>query len=281
MELSMSTCPHCNQTYNSIGPHLARCKPYIFLKLELEENLYNLYIIKKMSAIDISEKYNISLGAIYKMLKNQNIKKDWSQSAKDSARKREETNLRKTGVRHNFCKNSKSRQKWEKRLLEEEGITNVFQRESVKQKATETMIKKYKKENPGKMTTHRGKNVYSSIHRKIVKFLQKNNVNLSIEYKIKKEDIGYYSYDIIINNTNKLIEVYGDYWHGNPKIYKNNDILLKNTSREMLVSDKHDFDKKKNNYALSNNYELMIIWEYDINNNWDKIKTNLLEYCNK
>jgi hypothetical protein len=70
------------------------------------------------------------------------------------------------GSNHNFSKNSKSRKIWEKRLKEEEGIANVFQRESVKEKSKETWIKNHGVDNPSKS---------SEIHEKKVNTCLKNH----------------------------------------------------------------------------------------------------------
>lgn len=56
---------------------------------------------------------------------------------------KQKTWMKSNGAPHNFSKNALSRKNWEKRLLEEEGITNVFQRESVKNKIKETISDKY------------------------------------------------------------------------------------------------------------------------------------------
>jgi very-short-patch-repair endonuclease len=65
--------------------------------------------------------------------------------SKECAKKlKEESFLKSCGTKHNFFKNSISRVKWERRLEDEEGIKNVFQRESIKNK-----IKKYYIENYG------------------------------------------------------------------------------------------------------------------------------------
>lgn len=47
------------------------------------------------------------------------------------------------GTKHNLCKRSTSRIKWEDRILEKEGISNVFQRDDVKMKTRNTLEKKY------------------------------------------------------------------------------------------------------------------------------------------
>jgi len=50
------------------------------------------------------------------------------------------------GAIHNFSKDSTSRKDWESKLLNEEGITNVFQRKEVKEKSKITCIQKYGEE---------------------------------------------------------------------------------------------------------------------------------------
>ena len=47
------------------------------------------------------------------------------------------------GTPHNFSKKSNSRLKWEKRILDEEGISNIFQRDSVKRKIVDTIISRF------------------------------------------------------------------------------------------------------------------------------------------
>jgi hypothetical protein len=51
--------------------------------------------------------------------------------------------INSVGTPHNFSKESFSRKKWEDRLLQKEGIINVFQREDVKQKIKNTISEKY------------------------------------------------------------------------------------------------------------------------------------------
>jgi predicted nucleic acid-binding Zn ribbon protein len=56
---------------------------------------------------------------------------------------KKKTWLKSCGTIHNFSKNSKSRKKFEKKLMEEEGIINPAQRNEVKEKIKETFRKKY------------------------------------------------------------------------------------------------------------------------------------------
>lgn len=93
---------------------------------------------------------------------------------------------------------------------------------------------------------------------------------LDIEYKhfffassIKK------IFDFYLPDYNLLIEVDGDFYHCNPKIYSNpvcktQEINIKN-------------DLVKNQWAQDNGYKLLRFWEDDINNNIKQVKQTLLE----
>jgi len=63
---------------------------------------------------------------------------------------KKKTYMKSQGTPHNFSKNSKSRLKFEKTLVENEGINNVFQRESVKKSIEQTIVKRYGVDNISK-----------------------------------------------------------------------------------------------------------------------------------
>jgi hypothetical protein len=64
-------------------------------------------------------------------------------SVECSKKQKEISFIKSCGTPHNFYKDSSSRKKWEDRLLNEEGISNVFQRESVKEFAKKTLLERY------------------------------------------------------------------------------------------------------------------------------------------
>lgn len=69
-----------------------------------------------------------------------------------------------------------------------------------------------------------------------------------------------WEFDFIIKNSNILLEVQGDYWHCNPKVYRNGPI-----NEWQKYSRRRDYIKRK--YAKNKNYKLIYIWEKDINEN--------------
>lgn len=82
-----------------------------------------------------------------------------------------------------------------------------------------------------------------------------------------------YQFDFGIKDKKILIEVDGNYWHGNPKFYnkdgtngkrKLNDIQLRKIER----------DKEKEEWAISRGFILIRLWEDEINNETFKNKLN-------
>lgn len=73
-----------------------------------------------------------------------------------------------------------------------------------------------------------------------------------------------YFYDFCY--CNKIIEYNGDYWHANPRIYNESDILTKGkTAKEIW-----DYDTRKIEFAKNNGYEILIIWDSEYK--YDKLK---------
>jgi G:T-mismatch repair DNA endonuclease (very short patch repair protein) len=275
-------CKFCEKNIEkTVSIHNRYCEKYKeFINSITKEDLIDMYINKKMSCLDIQKAFGISHHSIiYRKMKEFNIQiRSGSDCGKLSESKRRDTLIKKTGFPHNFCKGGKIRNKVEEDL-KNKGVTNWFQLDSVKLKSRKTLLEKYGVECSYQVDTIRGGRTYSKIHKQIVDICHNLKIDVGIEFKLKKDnEFRYYSYDIILNNTNKIIEVYGDYWHGNPLIYKETDLLLRGSSREMSVGHKWEFDKVKNNFAVSKGYFVMILWEYDINKELDKISDLILNY---
>ena len=67
------------------------------------------------------------------------------------------------------------------------------------------------------------------------------------------------SYDFTYKK--KIIEFNGDYWHGNPNLYNENDKII-----NQLVKERWEYDTRKIDLAKSKGYDVLVIWEYDYNN---------------
>jgi len=301
-------CKFCNSsilTENrySISGHLIGCKSWAAYKKQILTKKYLLeeYVNNQRSAIEIANEHGLkSAISIINLLRKYGIYVRGIKEANNNDLvliKRENTNLKRYGAKNTFCKESTNRKEWEAKLLKNEGITNVFQRESVKRKIMETCIKKYGFSNAMKcpeiqkkltsiflkkygtampMLRNRKVTVISSIHKKIIDYLKSLNIDMKINYKIK--NTSYFS-DIFLTEKNKIIEVNGDYWHANPKFYKKNDIVRANDHGNIIKA-KDIWNKEKTRTAKINSlgYNILTLWEYDIEKKFNKTKQIICEF---
>jgi G:T-mismatch repair DNA endonuclease (very short patch repair protein) len=90
-----------------------------------------------------------------------------------------------------------------------------------------------------------------------------NSLNrLHISHK-RWVNLGNRNFDFKINESNILIEVNGDFWHANPKIYKSDEFV--NFPNGKIKAEniwKRDSDKAK--VAEERGFCLIVIWEHDL-----------------
>jgi len=99
-------------------------------------------------------------------------------------------------------------------------------------------------------------NTRTSIHVLILKLLEEKGIKFTEE-----KNLDFYSVDIYLEDYGKIIEIMGDYWHGNHKKYK--EI---NYNAQMVAIMR---DKKKNTFFNNKKIPILYLWEDDINNNID------------
>lgn len=85
-------------------------------------------------------------------------------------------------------------------------------------------------------------------------FLDKLGVEYMYQFEAK--DIGRF-YDFFIKNENLIIEIDGDYWHGNPKKYSDGELKYHQKKAKRV-------DELKNKWALMHGIPILRIWEDDI-----------------
>jgi very-short-patch-repair endonuclease len=84
--------------------------------------------------------------------------------------------------------------------------------------------------------------------------LDENNIKYHFQFFLKNKKDICKSYDFKIKDTNILIEIDGDYWHGGPSLEKHFCKL-----EEVKLNDLF-----KNQLAIDNGFQLIRIWESDI-----------------
>lgn len=142
-------CPYCGEEIKlGNGHHVKQCMDRYIENMtdEDKEKIRNLYVTQEKSLVQISKIMGLPYSQLQRILPLIGIKlRNIAEAVNTTERKAlyEKTMMEHFGTKHNFCKECSSRQKWESRLMETEGITNVFQRKSVIEKIRHTMVEKY------------------------------------------------------------------------------------------------------------------------------------------
>lgn len=98
----------------------------------------------------------------------------------------------------------------------------------------------------------------SKVQRKVYEQIKESYYDALLEHYIPGLNT---HVDIFIPSENKIIEVYGDWWHCNPKIYKEEYYHSKVHKTAKQIWKK---DKIRENLIKNNGYNLEIIWECDV-----------------
>ena len=75
-----------------------------------------------------------------------------------------------------------------------------------------------------------------------------------------------YNVDAYDPNTRTIYEFYGDYWHGNPKLYESSKL---NPSVNKTFGDLYKSTMKRENELKSLGFNLNVIWEFDFDLKYD------------
>jgi G:T-mismatch repair DNA endonuclease (very short patch repair protein) len=283
----------CGKGFNTKGQlkgHRAKCVIHLNEIKKYKETitfnlLYELYVKNGMSALQISKKLNypcIGPGQIIQIIKDVGITPRTHKQAANEKSARDlykSTCLSKYGDINVLGKKSKLYEVKNKTVCDKYGVGNVFQSDQIKKKIKNTLIERYGVDNPIKIPGRQFNNGRKSkIHIKVEQLLDE----LGIKYESENtknlfEKDGYSPRpDIIIHDLHTVIEINGDYWHGNPLKYKENDIIYK-WGGPVFVKDVWIHDKKRLSQIESFGYRVIVLWEDYINKELDKNKLwNLL-----
>lgn len=102
-------------------------------------------------------------------------------------------------------------------------------------------------------------------HKKVMEYMDANNISYE-----KEKGCGRFRIDVCVGNV--AFEVNGTYWHADPRFYKDEDL----DERQKYGKEK---DVRKKAYLESQGYKVIYLWEYDINNNFDLIKSIIQKEC--
>lgn len=162
------------------------------------------------------------------------------------------------------------------------GVENPFQREEIKSRSKKTMMEKYGVENPIELPKQHFTRL-TKPHRVISEWLssigiehenevtgifRKYNENLKRNYSPIP--------DIYVPSKRTIIEIYGDYWHMNPSIYKETDTVRFFDGHKTGLQ-VWEFDRIRIEHLSSFVDDVIVLWGSDIKLHLDKTKSLLLE----
>lgn len=117
----------------------------------------------------------------------------------------------------------------------------------------------------------------SSLEKRIDDILCELKFTKTTQFYLKITNKKRYFYDFYLNDYNLILEIQGDYWHANPLIYNENDILFYRFGK-IKAADIWEKDRLKKEAAINHNYDIIYIWEHDIKKlNKDELKDFLLK----
>lgn len=178
-------------------------------------------------------------------------------------------NNRSAAIKHTDYK--KISEKSKSTCIERYGVDNYAKTEDGKRRShtKEAIIKA--QETRAKNGTLRRSRIEASLSNYI-----KENYNFLVEDN-KRVYLDGFEIDIYLPELKLSIEVNGDFFHKNPRLYKDPNALanLPRLDKSLLVSDIWKRDADKIELAKSKGIKLIQIWEYDIKNDYDGVKKQL------
>lgn len=214
----------------------------------------------------VFEKYgvdNISKSEEYKKKKSETVMKNFGVT--HNLRMPDTIKKAKDGIKKVFDSpdlKAKMQDKYKKTCKEKYGVDNVAKIKEVRKVNSEKQKLKISRMSleERRAMTEKARDYWnsqnsweSSIEIKVKDILK----DLNIEYQEHITLYGY-NYDIVIEDI--IIEVNGDFWHGNPLKYRPGDKLFST----LLVDDIWEKDARKTRVAQENKKRVYILWESDI-----------------
>lgn len=290
-------CPYCKQELNGGSRHIFYCGEKLYPNKSKEEikkefiefnfpsiskkETLNLEYHKNLKSLpDLKKEFGIDFKSVIFLLDYYNIsKRSISQSAKKISNKKHVKTCRdKYGV-DNVSQIQSVKNKKSKTFIEHYGVDNIRKSEEFK-----SWLKNHMKDTYGvgslpningnadswgwnKLSLEdkqeRLKKLHSNFESGMEKEIQSILSDLNIPYSTQFF-IANRSFDIKIGKSKKIIEVNGDYWHANPEIYQESDIICNKNIGKVTASDIWERDLEKKKIAKSKGYEVFYIWEKDI-----------------
>jgi len=204
-------------------------------------------------------------------------KKNMSQKMKKKWKNKEYVESVKIGRDRFFVENGyypgtdeKSKEKRKKTMIDKYGVKHNWNGKYGERDCDKTTLNLYGKTSTEMLIDYQhyyGKK--TDIEIVFEKLLEELEIPYQIKFRIydtKKINFWFREYDFLLSNSNILIEVDGDFWHGNEEVFGELNEYQKNTQIN---------DKIKEDFAKLNGYDVIRFWGSEIKNNTIEIKNKI------
>lgn len=175
------------------------------------------------------------------------------------------------------------KERYERSMLANHGVKHPFQSEEIFSKFKTSMQANHGVNFSGecpellaKTRKHTKFNGRSKLEilvgRKLQELYGVERVQVDPSQKIPVSNTRWIYPDILIDN-HFIVEVYGDYWHGNPRLYKPTSIV----SHCHLAEEVWKWDANRVDLATQAGYSVLIVWEYDWKRSQEKVLAKINE----
>ncbi len=108
--------------------------------------------------------------------------------------------------------------------------------------------------------------------------LKEHGIKFKKHHNFKLSDSNHQA-DIVIE-PNHVIEVFGDYWHFNPKKY-DVESIQKVRRKEIKVKDVWKYDKYVIDGMKEQGYKVLVVWESELKDELEKTTKKILKFINR
>jgi len=121
---------------------------------------------------------------------------------------------------------------------------------------------------------------YSTISKQLFEVIEKDVSDILYgvnEKTIRLQNGMFVRPDCLQKESKKIIEFFGDYWHGNPAKYNENDLVAKGR----VAKDVWKADNLRISGLKEKGYKVKVVWESDYHVNKEQVINECVEFLNK
>ena len=255
-------CKYGTNDESNFKFHLAKCK---YVKEQtckaIEDIIENNNIIDKyqsgISLYELSNTYGIHRNRIEKELNKKGISIRGSKeqlNTQVSKNKHLETNMERYG-----CKvpsqTDEVKDKVKNTIRKRYGVDNCSQIDGIQEKNKRIKIEKYGTLKLCPLI------IKPKTEELFENYLKELNIEYEKQFTVKKDNkYNRYEADFYIQNKNLIVEIYGNYWHANPKYYKDNDFIYL-FSGKTPAKEVRRMNEERENFYKEKGFNILVIWE--------------------